>query len=88
MHVMQGSNADRLVPVNVLNGHLERVGNANRGRQDDMTLIKNLFEYRNYRRTVRDLNRLSNEQLADLGIPRWRVHEVARGGQIDPAQVV
>ena len=53
-----------------------------------MSLMKNLNDYRTYRRTVRDLNRLSNEQLADLGIPRWRVQAVAKGAPIDPRQVI
>lgn len=52
-----------------------------------MSMIKSFSDYRTYRRTVRDLNRMTNEQLADLGIPRWRVREVAAGGRIDPRLV-
>ena len=88
MHALQCSNAGRLLPANVLNHHLLAVGNANEERQDDMTLIKNFNDYRTYRRTVRDLNRMTNEQLADIGVARWQVREAARSGCTDPRLVV
>ena len=88
MHAVQHSNAGRLLPANVLDGHLRPVGNANEERQDDMTLMKSLNDYRTYRRTVRDLNRMSNEQLADIGVARWQVRDAARSGRTDPRLVV
>lgn len=53
-----------------------------------MTLKKTFEDYRTYRATLRELNRMSNEQLADLGIPRWRIRDAARGETIDARQVV
>ena len=52
-----------------------------------MSMIERIHDYRNYRRTLRDLRRLSNGQLEDIGVPRWRVHDVARGAEIDPRLV-
>ena len=86
MHALQGSNADRLLPANVLNSHLWPVGNASRKGKNDM--IKSLQDYRSYRRTLRDLRRMSDQQLEDIGVPRWRVRAVARGAQVDPRLVV
>lgn len=43
-----------------------------------MDIIKNLRNWRTYRQTVNELSRLSNRELADLGIARGEIHSVAR----------
>lgn len=43
-----------------------------------MNLIRNYRNWRRYRDTVSELNRLSNRELADLGIHRSEIHSVAR----------
>lgn len=43
-----------------------------------MSLIRNFRNWRRYRETVTELNRLSNRELADLGINRHDIHAVAR----------
>lgn len=43
-----------------------------------MNLIRNYRNWRLYRETVTELNRLSNRELSDLGIARARIREVAR----------
>ena len=43
-----------------------------------MSLIRNFRNWRRYRETVTELNRLSNRELADLGISRTEIHSVAR----------
>ena len=43
-----------------------------------MNLIRNYRNWRRYRETVSELNRLSNRELTDLGISRSDIHYVAR----------
>lgn len=43
-----------------------------------MNIIKNYRNWRRYRETVTELSRLSNRDLADLGINRGEIHSVAR----------
>lgn len=43
-----------------------------------MNLIRDFRNWRRYRETVTELNRLSNRELADLGINRYDIHSVAR----------
>lgn len=43
-----------------------------------MNLIRNYRNWRRYRETVTELNRLTNRELNDLGIARANIHEVAR----------
>ena len=43
-----------------------------------MNLISNYRNWRRYRETVTELNRLSNRELNDLGISRGNIREVAR----------
>jgi uncharacterized protein YjiS (DUF1127 family) len=43
-----------------------------------MNLIRNYRNWRRYRDTVTELNRLSNRELNDLGIARGDIREVAR----------
>ncbi len=43
-----------------------------------MNLIRNYRNWRRYRETVSELNRLSNRELNDLGISRSDIHSVAR----------
>lgn len=43
-----------------------------------MNLIRNIRNWRTYRNTVSELSRLSNRELADLGISRGEIHTVAR----------
>jgi uncharacterized protein YjiS (DUF1127 family) len=43
-----------------------------------MNLIRNYRNWRRYRETVSELNRLSNRELNDLGISRSDIPSVAR----------
>lgn len=43
-----------------------------------MNLIRNYRNWRRYRETVSELNRLSNRELNDLGIARGDIRNVAR----------
>ena len=43
-----------------------------------MNLIRNYRNWRRYRNTVSELNRLSNRELNDLGINRGEIPSVAR----------
>ena len=43
-----------------------------------MNLIRNYRNWRLYRETVTELNRLTNRELSDLGIARAKIREVAR----------
>lgn len=45
-----------------------------------MNLIRNYQNWRRVRETVNELNRLSNRELADLGINRADIERVARQG--------
>ena len=44
-----------------------------------MNVIGSYTKWRNYRRTVNELNSLSNRELDDLGITRGDIPFVARG---------
>ncbi|MCB1468682.1 MAG: DUF1127 domain-containing protein [Rhizobiaceae bacterium] len=46
-----------------------------------MNLIQSFRDWREYRTTVGELGRLSNRQLADLGIHRDEIRRVARRGR-------
>ena len=43
-----------------------------------MNIVRNFRNWRQYRNTVSELSRLSNRELADLGINRGEIHAVAR----------
>lgn len=43
-----------------------------------MNIVKNYRNWRMYRETVSELSRLSNRELADLGIARGEIPAVAR----------
>ena len=43
-----------------------------------MNLIRNYRNWRRYRETVTELNRLTNRELSDLGIARGEISFVAR----------
>jgi uncharacterized protein YjiS (DUF1127 family) len=43
-----------------------------------MNLVNNYRNWRRYRETVNELSRLSNRELADLGIARNNIRYVAR----------
>lgn len=45
-----------------------------------MNLIRNYRNWREYQNTVSELNRLTNRDLADLGIQRSDIPAVARKG--------
>ena len=49
------------------------------------TLVRTLQAHR---RARFELARLGDRELHDLGIPRWRIDEIARGEAIDPRQVL
>ncbi|SFN90516.1 DUF1127 domain-containing protein [uncultured Cohaesibacter sp.] len=42
------------------------------------TVVKNYRQWRNYRDTVEELNRLSTRDLNDLGISRSDISDIAR----------
>ena len=42
------------------------------------TLISRLKAYLRYRRSVEALSRLTDRELDDIGVARWRIDEVAR----------
>ncbi len=42
-----------------------------------MKILKAFRQYRNYRTTVIELNRLSNRELSDLGISRCDIESIA-----------
>jgi uncharacterized protein YjiS (DUF1127 family) len=46
--------------------------------EDDMNLLKYYCNWRRYRDTVRDLSRLSNRELSDLGISHAEIEAVAQ----------
>jgi uncharacterized protein YjiS (DUF1127 family) len=43
-----------------------------------MNMIRNYRNWRRYRETVKELSRLSNRELADLGITRSEIEAVAQ----------
>ena len=53
-----------------------------------MTILQNLRDWRAYRRAYAELNRLPTERLHDMGVPRWRVKEIARSGRTMPELTV
>lgn len=53
-----------------------------------MTLTSTIRAWRMRRRTEADLNRLTDRELHDAGISRWRVREIARGAAIKPRLVL
>lgn len=44
-----------------------------------MSMTDSFRRWRNYRRTVNELNSLTTRELDDLGISRGDIHAVARG---------
>jgi uncharacterized protein YjiS (DUF1127 family) len=48
-------------------------------RGTEMNILDRINQYTTYQRTVRELNRLDNRQLADLGITRGDIRQLARG---------
>ena len=44
-----------------------------------MNVLRTIRNYRNYRRTIGELNAMSNHQLVDLGIERGDIRNIARG---------
>ncbi|MBS3648133.1 DUF1127 domain-containing protein [Pseudaminobacter sp. 19-2017] len=46
-----------------------------------MNLLRNYRNWRRYRETVNELSRLSNRELADLGISRADIYLVAAKGR-------
>jgi uncharacterized protein YjiS (DUF1127 family) len=52
--------------------------NLNEPKRREMNLIRNYRNWREYRSTVSELNRLSNRELSDLGITRSDIPVVAR----------
>ncbi|MBX3568624.1 MAG: DUF1127 domain-containing protein [Rhizobiaceae bacterium] len=47
-----------------------------------MNLLRNYRNWRRYRDTVNELSRLSNRELADLGITRSEIVSVASKGRV------
>lgn len=46
-----------------------------------MNIRENFRNWQQYRRTYNELNRLSNRELADLGISRYDIPRIARQGR-------
>ena len=46
-----------------------------------MNIRENFRNWQQYRRTYNELNRLSNRELADLGISRYDIPRIARHGR-------
>jgi len=44
----------------------------------NMSIIENFRNWRRYQRTVDELNRLSNRELADIGVSRDEIRRLAR----------
>lgn len=42
-----------------------------------MTIALKLYRWHLYRETVRELQKLSDRELSDLGIGRWRIKAIA-----------
>ena len=53
-----------------------------------MSIMNTIRDWRSARRTRFELSRLSDRSLHDMGIPKWRIDEVANGSPIDPRQVI
>ena len=56
----------------------DRTNQAEDETRRTMNLIRNYRNWRRYRDTVSELNRLSNRELTDLGIARGDIASVAR----------
>lgn len=41
-------------------------------------ICKTLHQYRNYRRTVRELEKMTDRELQDIGITRYDIENLAR----------
>ena len=52
-----------------------------------MSVLHSLDTWRTRRRTTSRLRSMSDSQLIDMGIPRWRIDDVVRGAPIDPKLV-
>ena len=46
------------------------------------TLIERFLRHRNYVRACRDLHRLSDRELRDIGIDRGNIENAVRGGRL------
>ena len=46
-----------------------------------MNVLRTIRNYRNYRRTIGQLNAMSNHQLDDLGIVRADIADIARSAR-------
>ena len=53
-----------------------------------MTLIDRIRDWRHARRIEAELRRIDDRGLHDLGIPRWRIRDVARGQPIEARLVL
>jgi len=54
------------------------MNNLDEPKRREMNLIRNYRNWRDYRNTVSELNRLSTRELSDLGITRSDIPFVAR----------
>ncbi|NNM72151.1 DUF1127 domain-containing protein [Enterovirga aerilata] len=45
-------------------------------------ILSKIREYLRYRETVRELSRLSDRELEDIGIARYQIEGVARGAAV------
>ena len=52
-----------------------------------MSALTNYRRWRARSRIARELRAKSDHQLIDMGVPRWRIDEIARGAPIDPKLV-
>jgi len=49
--------------------------------EGSMNLVRNFNQWRRFRSTVNELSRLTDRELSDLGITRFEIERVARGGR-------
>jgi uncharacterized protein YjiS (DUF1127 family) len=68
----------RLLPV-AANAYLSAVTENRRKMEGKMNLIRSYKNWRRFNQTVRELSRLSNRQLDDLGVTRADIARIARG---------
>ena len=52
-----------------------------------MSVLTNYRRWRTRSRVARELRAKSDHQLIDMGVPRWRIDEIAQGAEIDPRLV-
>ena len=52
-----------------------------------MSVMTNYRNWRRRRDAIHRMRSLSDRQLIDMGVPRWRIEECAKGAPVDPTLV-